>query len=303
MSTPWNIRLLRASWFAKSTWAYFRARRLNLVGHDFFRFGRSIGRDIYHKNGNRAWNMIVTPVSSTRYFEFNFARDCLPPDPGACLDVSSPVLFDLYVARHYPTARISIINPDIKDMKRTQSLLSDLSMPAIHTALVDVSRLAAIPGGYDTIWSLSVVEHIQDESTDDSTAVKVMFDALRPGGRLILTVPTDKTFKIEYRERDYYGTQSVPAGQPKERIFFQRFYDEAAIQNRLIRPLGIAPTRLEWYGETTPGRFADYIQRWVNNGIDTTLWDPLEMARQYRVYDTWAAMPGAGVCGLQFIKP
>jgi len=303
MSTPWNVRLERMAEYAKSSWAYYRARHLGLLGHEFFPFGRSLGWEMYRKNGNRAWNLIVTPVSSTRYFEFSFALGCLSEDPGTCLDVSSPVLFDCYVARTYPSARVHVANPDVRDMDRTRGYLRDLKLPPIQTELADVSHLPPHPGGYDTVWSISVIEHIQSTTDDDSTAVRAMFAALRPGGRLILTVPTDKVFQEEYRERDYYGTQS-DAGKPtKERYFFQRFYDEAAIQERLIKPLGVAPARAGWYGETAPGRFSDYIQRWIQNGKTTTLWDPLEMARHYRCYDSWSAMPGAGVCGLLFIKP
>ncbi|MEI6563416.1 MAG: class I SAM-dependent methyltransferase [bacterium] len=303
MSTPWNIRLQRTAWYAKSTWAYYRARRLGLVGHEFFRFGRALGWEMYRNNTNLPWDLLVTPVSSTRYYEFNFARECLPADPGVCLDVSSPILFDFYVARNYPSARLHMINPDTRDMDRTRAYMRNLTLPPIHTDVSDVSRMPACPGGYDTIWSLSVVEHIQGETANDSTAVKAMFDALRPGGRLILTVPTDKSFQVEYREKDLYGTQSTAAGQKRETYFFQRVYDEAAIQDRLIRPLGLAPTRIEWYGETTPGRFSEYIRRWQLDGKNTTIWDPLEMARFYRLYDTGSAMPGAGVCGLLFIKP
>jgi SAM-dependent methyltransferase len=303
MKSNWNLPLKRMWWFALSSWAYFRARRLNLIGHDFFLFGRKLGREFYRADRKLAWDLIVTPVSSTRYYEFSFARDCLPSEPSTCLDVSSPFLFDIYVARTYPAAHLDIINPDPRDIGRTRTCFQNLQLPMINTVCGDINSMPRPPGGYDVIWSLSVIEHIESKTDNDSSAVQSMFDALRPSGRLIITVPTDKSFQIEYRGKDYYRTQAQSPKNNSEKYFFQRIYDATAIHDRIIRPLGVTPERVGWYGEIIPGHFANYVSRWLRNNKSTTVWDPLEMARYYQIYDSWSAMPGAGVCGLLFIKP
>lgn len=192
-----------------------------------------------------------------------------------------------------------MINPDVCDIEITQDIANALSLTSIQTAVADVRELAKCAGKYDAIWSISVVEHIAG-STTDSEAVKLMFDALRPGGRLIVTVPVDKTFWAEYRTLNHYGTQSATA---TGKYFFQHFYDEAAIRERLIAPLGVQPSHMEWYGETTHGRFHTYIQEWLHHGSGFAAGAAREEVDHYRVFPNWDVMPGAGVCGFVIKKP
>ena len=58
-----------------------------------------------------------------------------------------------------------------------------------------------------------------------------------------------------------------------------------------------------WYGERQNGRFHDYIARWLALGREAVLDDPTEFAIHYQMFDSWDSMPGAGVCGLVFVKP
>ncbi len=130
--------------------------------------------------------------------------------------------------------------------------------------------------------------------------VRWMFDALKPGGHLILTVPVDRRYWIEYREIDHYGTQ---APMQDGNYFFQRFYDERALCGRLIESIGHAPVLTRWFGEKTPGRFHAYIAQWMREGIAATVDSPREIADHYQHFDSWQAMPGVGVAGLLFEKP
>ncbi|HPT16719.1 MAG TPA: methyltransferase domain-containing protein, partial [Kiritimatiellia bacterium] len=197
--------------------------------------------------------------------------------------------------------QVRMLNPDARDLRRTRRLRDLLRWPGIELEEAGVESLDAAAGGYDAVWSLSVIEHIAGAGGDDRDAVRRLWKAVRPGGRLILTVPTDRQAWDEYRDRDAYGTQ--PRDAATARYFFQRFYDEAAIRARLVETIGREPARMEWFGEKTSGHFHAYIDRWRREGAVATRDDPWDIAAHYRTYPSFGAMPGAGVCGLLFIKP
>jgi hypothetical protein len=126
-----------------------------------------------------------------------------------------------------------------------------------------------------------------------------MYNALSEGGRLIITIPVDRTFWKEYRDHDNYGTQGQKI---KGKYFFQNFYDKNAVWERLVAPIGREPAVVRWFGETVPGRFAEYHQRWMRYGHNCTVNDPREITDYYREFSSWEEMPGIGVCGLMFEK-
>lgn len=193
-----------------------------------------------------------------------------------------------------------MINPDRCDLAGTAALVQTLGLPGITTECEAVDRVATSIDRYDAIFSISVLEHIAGDY-DDRQAIGWMYNALRPGGRLVITVPVDREFRDEYRNEDVYRlgrTVASPQG-----TFFQRWYDATAIQDRLVAPIGRQPASQNWFGELVPGRFAAYEQRWLRNGPSTTVADPLEFAKHYAEFPRWEAMPGAGVCGLVFVKP
>jgi hypothetical protein len=72
---------------------------------------------------------------------------------------------------------------------------------------------------------------------------------------------------------------------------------------RLLEPIGAGSAVLEWFGERTPGRFASYVDNWLETGAAATRADGLEIGRHYRQYPAWDQMPGQGVCGIAITKP
>jgi SAM-dependent methyltransferase len=266
---------------------------------EFDLFGRQMGRRLLKRGSRAGLGYLLTPVSITRYFEFPFALSCLPERPGRCLDVSSPRLFSLYAAEKNPEASVFIVNPDPEDLSRSAAIASKLGLNNISAQRCGVEALSAQEETYDCVWSISVIEHISGEY-DDRDAVKLMYDSLNDGGRLILTVPVGREFRDEYRERDYYGTQSGRSTRGK--YFFCRRYDKIALWERLLSPIGEEPSVLRWFGETSPGRFDEYEKRWMDEGWNCTIEDPREIADHYREFSMWEEMPGIGVCGLMIEK-
>jgi cyclopropane fatty-acyl-phospholipid synthase-like methyltransferase len=208
-------------------------------------------------------------------------------------------MFSLYVASQFPQASILMINPDAADLAQSDRVIAAAGITNIRTSPAGVHEVCRGDQKYDCIWSISVIEHIAGDYEDDG-AVKMMFEALRPGGRLILTTGTDRTAWNEYRDGFYYGS---PTPRNAESYFFQRWYDLEAIRRRIIAPIGVEPTTVEWWGEREKGRFKAYEEQALKRGLDYTCRDAQEYAEGYRRFSSWEEMPGIGVCGLLFEKP
>jgi SAM-dependent methyltransferase len=276
----------------------------DIPGLRFDRFGRVSGLRLLSTYPSLAKRLLVHPVDMIRYAEFAFAHAHVPRESGRCLDVSSPRLFALYTADQRPESDLLMINPDPSDLVETKAMASALALPNIDFHCKGVQVLGSedsFANGFDCIWSLSVVEHIYGDC-DDTEAMRLMYGALAPGGRLIITVPVDQRHWDEYRSRDYYGTQVESRTDEDSAYFFQRYYTEYSIQERLLGPLGQKPSVVQWFGETHAGRFAAYERRWMREGLNLVVEDPRKLARHYRQFDSWSSMPGKGVCALVIDK-
>lgn len=294
----WRNPLQLWQLYHRSRAALQYARSQGIPGLEFADYGRSIGKQLLLKRSRNGFGYLITPVSITRYFEFSFTLNCLPQQPGRCLDISSPRLFSLYVADKVPLQSLKIINPDLTDLTQTRKIAVDLGLKRISTEHAAVDILAEKRESYDCTWSISVIEHIAG-GYDDTFAVKLMYDALAPGGRLILTMPVDRKHWDEFRETNYYQAHDVKSGRM---FFFQRFYTYESIRQRILAPLDKDPVRIQWFGERVSGRFHEYVQRWMRDGQRCTVEDPREIADYYQEYASWAEMPGVGVCGLMIEK-
>ncbi|MBI3745847.1 MAG: class I SAM-dependent methyltransferase [Chloroflexi bacterium] len=236
-------------------------------------------------------------MSIVRYWEFPFALRHLPSRLGDSLDISSPRLFSFYVASNGQASTVRMLNPDQRDAAETERLARRLRLPGISVEPLPVSAIRGAGPRYDSIWSISVIEHIPDDG--DVEAMRLMYEALAPGGTLVVTVPVDRRAWDEYRMEDVYGLGLTPCASG---TFFQRWYDEAAIHRRLLDPLGSLEFQVEWFGETVPGRFAEYEADWIRRGRERTVDDPREIADWYAAYPRWSDMPGQGVCGIAVRK-
>ncbi len=291
-----TVRLPRLYARARAACSYGAAR--GIPGVEFAEFGRRLGWRLLRRGLSSGVGYLLTPVNIVRYFEFPFALANVPATATECLDLSSPRLFSLYVATYFPARTITMLNPDLGDLTHTRAVISRLGIRNVRTLAQDVGTLAEMPGHYDCIWSISVVEHIHDKH-DDTAAMRLLYGALAEGGRLILTVPVDRAFREEYRGQNIYGTQ---APCPDGSYFFQRIYDEATIKRRLLDPIGQPATCLRWFGETRRGLYVDYERRWLEQAQACSVDDPREIADHFREFPSWEAMPGMGVCGLVVAK-
>lgn len=279
------------------------ARDDGVPGLDFARLGTRLGAALAARGDLRlGLKYLIVPVASMRYFELSFAAEAVQGvPPGDWLDVSSPRLFPLYVAG-LGRGHVEAWNPDRDDLEATQRAVRALRLTDQIT-LSTYSTEDLRPGGaerYAGISAISVVEHIAGADSD-SDAVTAMYGALRPGGQLILTVPTDRSYREEFRAEQMYPTQ--PLDQQGRGYFFQRWYDRGAIEDRLSSAVGRLPDRTELFGEVRPGVYRDYQDRLARRGRAEAAADPHLIADGFGRFDSYDAMPGMGVCGLTFTKP
>jgi len=282
---------------ARSRRSFRSASARGLPAAAFAEFGRSAGRRILLRRPRLALDLLLTPVNIVRYFEFDFALRHLRERPGRCLDASSPRLFSLYLAARGKPESILMANPDPGDVELSADLARLLDLP-VTTATTDIRSVHASGARFDSIWSISVVEHVHG-AYDDVAAMDMLWDMLEPRARLVVTVPVDREHHDEYRRQAYYGTADGGGGE----VFFQRIYDREALDERLIGSRRDHLVGLEWYGEREPGRFAAYERQWMSRGHRVTVDDPIEIVEHWRPYASWAEMPGAGVCALALERP
>jgi SAM-dependent methyltransferase len=240
--------------------------------------------------------MTFFPLDSTRYFEFDFLwRRALGAGGGPYLDVSSPRLFPLVFVRERRPAAADLVNPDASDLAVTARLVSAAGLDSrcrLHAETVD--RLPFADGTYDLVTSMSVLEHI----ADDVQAVRTMWRVLRPGGRLLLTVPCARTASEQFIDKDEYGVLPPDAAGW---WFWQRFYDERLLDRHVFAITG-APIHQEVYGEKTAGAFqANAAVKRADPAYP--FWrEPLMMARDYARFERVGDLPGEGVVGMEFVK-
>lgn len=283
---------------ARSLAATRYASRAGAPGIEFAAFGRSLGLRGLALAERGALELLVTPVSIVRYWEFPFALRHLPQRPGRCLDISSPRLFSFYVASRRQPSMVLMLNPDRRDAEVTRRLAKRFEFRTVVVEPLPVSAIQGLDQRYDSIWSISVIEHIPEDG--DIEAMQLMYAALAPGGTLIVTVPVDRHAWDEYRPDDVYAMGIAPG---QDGIFFQRWYDETTIVSRLLDPLGPIDVHVEWFGERVAGRFAEYETDWLRRGRERTVDDPREIADWYSSYRAWGDMPGQGVCGIVLRRP
>src|SRR5688572_31320870 len=77
-------------------------------GMDFDAFGRELGRALYLAGLRYGLPYLLTPVNIVRYWEFPFTAKWVPAD-GRFLDVGSPRLFDLFVAKRTREAQVTVL--------------------------------------------------------------------------------------------------------------------------------------------------------------------------------------------------
>jgi SAM-dependent methyltransferase len=243
------------------------------------------------------YQTVTYPMDSLRYFEFDFAWRCISGLAAKTyLDVSSPRLLPLLFVRENESIRPVLLNPDRRDLPVTMKFARAMAVERRCRFVEDVITAVDLhEESIDLVTSLSVLEHIPD----DREAVRCIWNLLRPGGRLILTVPCAAVASEEYIDRDEYGLLHA---DNDGFVFWQRYYDVKLLQERIFSTTG-TPSTLRVYGERRAGSYARNVDEKMRDRRRYRFWrEPYMMAAEYRHFDSIDELPGMGVVGMEFRK-
>jgi len=242
------------------------------------------------------YRLFFWPMSSTRYFEFAFMWDALSKlSISRYLDVSSPRLFPIILTLKKHELVADLVNPDAADLTSTSHLVKALNLQSrcnIHACLIGAAPFE--PSSFDVVTSMSVVEHIPQ----DMQAVQKMWELLKPGGRLLLTLPCAAEALEQYINQNAYGLL-----EPDEQgfVFFQRLYDQDLLEERVFSVAG-QPRRRVIYGERTAGAHRRTLDRQLGDPFYPFWREPYMMGQDFCYFKEIGELPGEGVIALEFEK-
>lgn len=202
-----------------------------------------INGKIYH-----SFPFLIIPVSYWRNVEYKMFLETMQIMNGQkILDIGSPKLLSLFLAKRYS---VCVYATDINDyFVKTYEYLRDklnIDKDKLYLMLQDGRDLTFDDNYFDLVYSISVLEHIPNDG--DVKCIKQIARVLRPGGFCFLTVPFDIKYSETYKKDNFYWA-NVSIKQPDGKVFYERRYDEASLQDRLIIPSGLQLEKLFFIGE------------------------------------------------------
>jgi SAM-dependent methyltransferase len=279
---------LLGGFVCRSPGIYARISVLALAAHGL-RAGTISARTIFE--------LLVRPLDGIRQFELEFCLRHVNERPfSSYLDLSSPRLVPLLLVAGRTGSRALLCNPDVNDLELTRALAREVGLlSGLEFASTLIEDLA-VPGQFDLVTSISVLEHLADEG--DAAAFRKLWSFVKPGGRLVVTVPCAAEPFEEYLDINAYG-MTVP--QDGAFFFGQRFYSRALLERRFFETAG-EPSVFEVLGERAAGVFFRHRARRVRGDYYPHWREAIVMARDYRRFRNIDELPGIGVAALLFDK-
>ena len=162
---------------------------------------------------------IVVPLDPSRYLELPWAVDALDARPGTrVLDLASPKLLAVFLARR--GVEVTTVDQLEREIALWRSLAE--GEPHLRLAVADGRALPFADAEFEHAYSISVLEHIPDDG--DGAALRELARVVRPGGRVLVTLPHATAYREDWTEGDVFANEPT-AG----RAFFQRWYDPARV--------------------------------------------------------------------------
>jgi SAM-dependent methyltransferase len=182
-----------------------------------------------------------------RHIEYGFAEWALNLQPGNdLLDVGTgETVFAGYLAQQVP-CRLTALDHDRYCEEFLTGFYSDLRLPDFHLVFADATNSSLPDGAFDRILAVSVIEHFPDDG--DTRFIREAARLLRPGGRLVITVPALNVYQENKEVVHYHG--------------FERRYDVRALQERLIAPSGLIPRSLYYILRRENGLTARFLKKY-----------------------------------------
>ena len=176
----------------------------------------------------RGLYLLIRPIDYWRTFEFPIAYEYLLPTSGEhILDVGSPKLFCMHIVARCSAHVYAMDIYDDQGLTDTMFYKSATGRDTLHVLIGDVRKLPFGDGSLDKVFSISVLEHVFPPEGGDVEALREIARVLRPGGKLVLTVPFTKRFRVEYLKQDVYERKRTATN---DLVFYQRRYDAPSLQ-------------------------------------------------------------------------
>ena len=191
---------------------------------------------------------LLLPASYWRTAEFAYVWQRIAPARGMrLLDLGSPKDLAAFLARDAGCEVVACdILPEAIALSRRYAAAQGIEGAGpgrVQSEVQDGRNLPYADGSFDAAFSVSVLEHIPERG--DSDAIRELVRVVKPGGRIVLTVPYDRTHRDTYVDGGVYE-RSADAGA---RTFFERHYDAATLRERLLEPSGARVVDLQLWGE------------------------------------------------------
>jgi SAM-dependent methyltransferase len=163
---------------------------------------------------------LAIPMDPSRYLEFPDVVAELGAAGGErVLDLASPKLVAVELARRgAQVTSVDVLEPEIGAWRELAA-----GQPGVTFEVGDGRSLRFEDGSFDRAYSISVIEHIADGG--DAAALRELARVVRPGGRVVVTMPYAAEYHEDWRDQPVYGGQAAVDG----RYFFERWYDEARL--------------------------------------------------------------------------
>jgi SAM-dependent methyltransferase len=184
---------------------------------------------VHHGYLREAVIRVIVPLDPSRYLELPETMRELGAGPGErVLDLASPKLLAVSLAR----AGVEVVSVDQleSEIEAWRKLAADESRLTLEVG--DGRALPFDDASFDHAYSVSVLEHIPEPG--DEQALRELARVVKPGGRVVVTLPFADRYREDWRDAPVYADQG---GGSAGRHFFQRWYDEA----RVVRLAGAAP--------------------------------------------------------------
>lgn len=178
-----------------------------------------------HGYAREAFVRIVVPLDPSRYLELPWALDRLAPAWGeTVLDLASPKLLGVVLARR--GARVTTVDQLESEIATWRSLTE--SEDGLELVVGDGRALPFPDESFDHGSSISVLEHVTGDG-GDAAALGELARCVRPGGRLVVTLPYASEPRREYRGSAAYVDEGE--SDAEGRAFFQRWYADASVDS------------------------------------------------------------------------
>lgn len=162
---------------------------------------------------------VVVPLDPSRYLELPWAIERLAARPGErVLDLASPKLLAVALARR--GVRVTAVDQLEREIETWRALAGDV--PTLTLEVADGRALPFEDDSFDHACSISVLEHIEEPG--DAEALRELVRVVKPGGRVLVTLPHAEEYREDWRDAPVYANE---AGGGLS--FFQRWYDPARV--------------------------------------------------------------------------